>query len=149
MTLAPNPAGVPVYCTALLRWLLWRIEQRISRKTGETEQTKSPNSYHTGKHCDVTDPRNWTDFGNVRAALARAPGAWDGFGFALGEIPERSEILIGLDLDNCLDADGALADWAMQFLGAMGSYTEYSPFGHNIRKDADPHCAFVRGHQIR
>jgi hypothetical protein len=23
------------------------------------------------------------------------------------------------------------------------------PFGHNIRKDADPHRAFVRGHEIR
>jgi len=22
-------------------------------------------------------------------------------------------------------------------------------FGHNIRKDADPDCAFIRGHQIR
>jgi hypothetical protein len=130
--LAPNPNGVPVYLANLPRWLLWRIEQRISRKTGETEETKPPISYHTSKHCDVTDPRNWTDFTNVQSALGRSR-AWDGFGFALGEIADLGENIIGLDLDNCLNEEGALLDWAMAFLVAMASYTEYSPGGVGLK----------------
>jgi primase-polymerase (primpol)-like protein len=130
--LAPNPGGVPLYLTNLPRWLLWRIEQRISRKTGETEETKPPISYHTGKHCDVTDPRNWTDFINVQSALGKSH-ACDGFGIALGEIPEHKEILIGLDADNCLDEDDAIAPWAMEFLIAMASYADRSPGGAGLK----------------
>jgi hypothetical protein len=132
MTLAANPNAVPIYLANLPRWLLWRTEQRINRTSGETEATKPPISYHSGKRCDVTDPRNWTDFASVVAALEKSR-AWDGFGIALGEIPEHDEILIGLDLDACLNEDDALADWAMPFLTAMGSYTERSPGGAGLK----------------
>jgi hypothetical protein len=130
--LAPNPDGVPVYLTNLARWLLWRKEQRVNRKTGEISTTKPPISYHTSKHCNVTDPRSWASFDKVMAALGNS-AAWDGVGFALGDLPEYEEILIGLDLDNCLDEDGALADWAMDFLVAMASYAEVSPSGTGIK----------------
>ncbi len=130
--LAPNPDGVPLYLTRLPRWLLWRIERRVNRATGEITATKPPISFHTGKKCDAHDPRNWTDFTKVAAALTKST-AWDGFGIALGEVAELGEILIGLDLDACLDDDGALAHWAMPFLVAIGSYAEESPGGGGIK----------------
>jgi primase-polymerase (primpol)-like protein len=129
--LAPNPEGVQVYLK-LPRWVLWRTEQRVNRKTGEISTTKPPISYHTSKQCDVTDPRSWTSFEKVMAALGKS-ATWDGAGFALRDLAEYDEILIGLDLDNCLDEDGALAGWAMPFLVAMASYAETSPSGTGIK----------------
>ena len=131
--IAPYSDGVPVYLVELQRWLLWRIEQRINRKTGEVNETKPPISYHTGKTCDATDPRSWSDFASVQNALSKS-SAWDGFGIALGEVAERDEVLIGLDYDCCLDPEtGAVADWAMPFMIAMGSYAEYSPGGEGLK----------------
>jgi Protein of unknown function (DUF3987) len=132
MTLALYAPGVPVYLTNLPRWVLWRTEPRVNRQTGETTETKAPISWHSGKHCDATDPRNWTGFDNVVTALSKS-AAWDGPGFTLGEVDEHDEFIIGLDLDSCLNEDGALADWAMPFLVAMGSYAEHSPSGTGIK----------------
>ena len=79
-------SAVPGYLTAQSRWLLWRTQTKIDRKTGETRITKVPISFHTGKPCDVTAPASWADHAAVEAALGRTPGAWDGPGFALGVI---------------------------------------------------------------
>ena len=126
-------SAVPGYLTAQPRWLLWRTKSTIDRKTGELRTTKIPISYHTGKPADVTTPQSWADHAAVEAALARAPGAWDGPGFALGVIEPISEVVIGLDLDTCLDDEGALAAWALPFLQAMPSYSEVSPSGTGIK----------------
>jgi primase-polymerase (primpol)-like protein len=88
-------SAVPGYLTAQPRWLLWRTETKIDRKTGEKRTTKVPISFHTGKPCDVTAPASWTDYDKVEAALARTPGAWDGAGFALGVIEAIGEVVIG------------------------------------------------------
>jgi hypothetical protein len=134
--LRPNPDGVPRSLTDLPRWVLWRNTHRINRKTGRSEWTKPPISYHTGKRCDVTDQRNWATFAQVSGAKG---GAWDGFGITLGEITDQALVLIGADFDMCLDDDGILADWAMPFLVAMGSHADRSPGGRGVK------ClAFVR-----
>jgi hypothetical protein len=125
-------SAIPVYLTSHARWLLWRTETRIDRKTGEKRSTKVPISFHTGKPCDVTAPASWIDYASVEAALLRSR-AWDGPGFALGAIESIGEVVIGLDGDNCLDEDGAVAEWFMPFLVAMGSYAEESPSGTGIK----------------
>jgi hypothetical protein len=129
--LTPNPDSVPTYLTNLPRWVLWRIEQRVNRQTGETEQTKPPISYRTGKYCDVTDAANWTDFGNVTAALEKSR-AWDGIGFVLGDTGQ-GEWIIGADFDECLDDDEAIAPWAMDPLVILHTYTDKSPGGHGLK----------------
>ena len=126
-------SAVPIYLTTHPRWLLWRTETRIDRKTSEKRATKVPISYHTGKPCDVTTPASWTDYDKVQAALARTPGAWDGAGFALGLIELIGEVVIGLDSDTCLNEDGSPAEWAVPFLDAWGSYAEISPGGVGIK----------------
>jgi primase-polymerase (primpol)-like protein len=86
--IAANPDGVPRQLVESKQWVLWRYEQRINRKTGEVTSTKVPISYHTGKPCDVTDPRSWTSFANVVAALGKS-AAWDGIGFCFGPSARR------------------------------------------------------------
>jgi Protein of unknown function (DUF3987) len=125
--ITPDLDGIPLYLVTQDRWLLWRSKSEIDRKTGKTIERKIPISGHTGKPCDATDPRNWTDFASVKHALDRKTGAWDGPGLALGPIESLAELLIGLDLDGCLDENDALAPWAMPFLVAFGSYSERSP----------------------
>ena len=51
--IAPHPDGVPAYLIELKRWVLWHIETRVNRKTGEVNETKPPISYYTSKTCDV------------------------------------------------------------------------------------------------
>jgi Virulence-associated protein E len=123
----------PDYLTAQPRWLLWRTKSTVDPKTGELRTTKIPISYHTSKPADVTVPQSWADHAAVEAALVRAPGAWDGPGFALGVIEPIGEVVIGLDLDTCLDDEGAPAAWALPFLQAMSSYSEVSPSGTGIK----------------
>jgi primase-polymerase (primpol)-like protein len=75
-------ADIPDFLIRQDRWLLWRIEQRVNRKSGEVTKTKVPIAYATSKPCNVTDPRSWTEFGKVKTALSKSR-AWDGPGFAL------------------------------------------------------------------
>jgi predicted P-loop ATPase len=130
---AASRSAIPDYLTAQARWVLWRWEQRINKKTGETERTKPPVSYRTGKKCDVSDPRNWADYIACESALLRSPDAWDGIGFALGKIEQLDEYVIGADLDQCLDDAGDPVEWALPFLDAMRTYAEISPSGTGIK----------------
>jgi hypothetical protein len=127
-----NLPDIPEFLTRLVRWVLWRIERRVNKETGEVIETKPPISYHTSKKCDITDPRNWADFAKVNAALANS-AAWDGCGIALGIIEELAEVVFGLDADACIDEDGATTPWAMDFLSAASSYAERSPSGRGIK----------------
>jgi hypothetical protein len=131
--IAAHPDGVPTYLADLPRWVLWREEPRRNRKTGETETTKPPISFRTGKKCDITNPHSWASFSDVAAAIRRSNGAYDGFGIALGEVTGHNEILVGIDADNCLDNDGTIAGWAKQFFAAMSSYGDLSPGGRGVK----------------
>ncbi len=123
---------LPHYLTQLPRWVLWRRDARINRKTGETMETKVPISCRTGKKCDITDPRTWADYTAVETALRGGTGAWDGPGLVLGLIEHLGEVLIALDLDQCLDEAGDPEPWTHSFLSAMPTYTEISASGTGL-----------------
>ena len=69
---------------------------------------------------------SWTSYANVAKGLALRTGAWDGAGFVLGVVKELDEVVIGADLDTCLNPDGTLAEWAPPYLQTMPSYAEVS-----------------------
>lgn len=117
--------AIPDFLLNLPRWVLWR---QVASKTGRP--TKVPFSMRGGK-ADATNPATWSEYHLCRDALARAK-AWDGVGVVLGDLG-NGEILAGLDLDSCLDADGALADWARGFLGLLNTYCEISPSGRGLK----------------
>jgi primase-polymerase (primpol)-like protein len=110
--LVPNPGGIPPYLTELPRWVLWREEPRINRKTGEKEITRPPRSYHGGKKCDVNNPHLWADYASVATVIARADGSFDGYGIVLGEVVSLDVVLVGADLDAYFNPDGSIAPWA-------------------------------------
>src|SRR5262249_20590556 len=49
----------------------------------------------------------------------------DGVGFVFTE----EDTFCGVDLDDALDADGRLKEWADELVAALGTYTEVSPSG--------------------
>jgi hypothetical protein len=128
--LALRPDGVPSYLADQPRWVLWRLEPAF--EDGKLIRwTKPPISLLTSKKCDVTQPTAWASFTSVVKALSVSK-AWDGGGIVLGA-NEQGEVLIGLDLDQCLDENGDALPWAMDFLTALGSYAEYSPGGNGVK----------------
>jgi hypothetical protein len=140
--LAPNPDSVPVYLVNLLRWLLWREVRRTNRKSGKAESTKVPVGFRTGKNCDITNPLHWAAFADVTAAMERSTGAFDGYGFVLGDTG-LGEWIIGADLDECLDDDEAIAPWALDPLTILHTYTDKSPGGRGLKPFARIRAADV------
>jgi hypothetical protein len=128
-----NIEGTPAWLIPQARWLGWRAKAKTDRKRGKIITTKVPVSLRTGQPCDATDSRNWFTFAQIAEILDRNAGALDGPGFALGLIEAEGEIVIGLDLDDCLDENDALAPWAKHFLAAFASYAERSPGGHGLK----------------
>lgn len=116
-------ADVPATLKALDQWLVWRSEP--PRKPG-AKPTKVP--YVAGasdRKASTADRSNWRPFDlAVRAWRADRTIAGVGFVFAEGGG------LVGLDLDDSLDADGRLVDWARPLFDQVGAgltYGEVSP----------------------
>lgn len=100
----------------LMRWVLWRNEQRNGRATKIPKQI-------TGKEASSTDPQTWATRAACEAARERI-GA-DGVGIILGDLG-NGYTLAGIDLDSCITA-GTTAPWAQEVLNQFGTYTELSP----------------------
>jgi primase-polymerase (primpol)-like protein len=125
-----NPAIAEL--AAIPRWVVWRLEWRLNKKTGEKDSTKVP--YTTGlRHASSIDPKTWDSFENCRLVAFEA-GAADGVGIVL----DGNDDLIGVDLDDCLERDGTLTPWAKAIAERLNSYTEITPSGRGVR-------IFVRG----
>lgn len=104
------------------QWLVWRFEQ----KDGEPKPRKVPyyagGGRRVGAQGDDADRKRLVSFD--RAFEAASGGRYSGLGFAF--LPDDG--LIGIDLDNCIDAEsGAITEQAAGIIRACGSYTEFSP----------------------
>ena len=71
------------------------------------------------------DPRTWGTLQEAQMALQM--GDFDGLGFELGNFPEGTLRVSGIDLDHIVREDGTLEPFAAEIVKLMKSYTEYSP----------------------
>lgn len=102
--------------TTFRQWVAWRYQARPTGKPG-----KAPICPATGRAADPQDPTTWGSFDAAHAR--RRQDDLPGLGFVLtGDDP-----FVVTDLDNCVDAAGALSEWAMGIVQHLASYTEYSP----------------------
>ncbi|MFD9212080.1 bifunctional DNA primase/polymerase [Streptomyces sp. NPDC059544] len=101
---------IPAELTSRPRWI-----RRTARKV--------PITVH-GEAASSTDPSTWSRY---RDAAASSAGA--GLGFVLD-----GDGVVCLDLDHCLDADGAVAGWAQNVLDAVAgsSWVEVSASGDGL-----------------
>ncbi len=115
---------------ALPQWVCWRFSQ------GEGKRKKPPCSLG-GELINPTDPANWIDFAEAAAAIEEAEllaeeegedGAISGIGFSLSD----SDPFTCIDIDHCLDENGAPDDFAKGIIRRFNSYTEVSPSGNGL-----------------
>jgi primase-polymerase (primpol)-like protein len=101
---------IPAELTSRPRWI-----RRTARKVPLTVD---------GGTASSTDPSTWSRY---RDAAASSAGA--GLGFVLD-----GDGIVVLDLDHCLDADGAVAGWAQNVLDAVAgsSWVEVSASGDGL-----------------
>lgn len=112
---AAKSARFPAEMTARDRWMRYRLQRRGAKITKVPTTT-------AGRNASSTDPSTWTTFADAKASKVGA-----GLGFALGDG-------IGcIDLDDCIDEHGNVADWARRIIDlAPRTFMEVSQSGRGI-----------------
>jgi hypothetical protein len=127
-----SPLGfetIPFELRALGRWVLWRYDDlRPNGKRAKVPYRRN------GKHAKVNDSATWSLFEAVKAAYLNPFNAFDGVGFVM----TAEDGLVGIDLDDCVNADGSLTPLAQRLVALLRTYWEYSPSGRGLR-------AFIKG----
>jgi hypothetical protein len=116
--------AVPDSLAELDQWLVWRSESRDGGKP-----TKVPYDLK-GSRASSTDPKTWCTFDAALKGLQDYPEHWSGIGFVFSP----GDPYFGIDLDDCLDAEGNLKPWAQPIMERFAdSYAEISPSGLGIK----------------
>lgn len=118
---------IPAALRERAQWLVWRFES----KDGEAKPRKVPyyanGSRRTGQQGSEDDRLRLVPFEHARHALEA--GNFSGLGFAF--LP--GDGLIGIDLDNVIDAEtGEVQERAAGIIAACDSFTELSPSGRGV-----------------
>jgi P4 family phage/plasmid primase-like protien len=122
-TLDVNPEGIPEGLTQRDQWVCWQYKWQ----SGREEWTKVPVDATTGYNAKSSDKDTWTSY--ATALEYHHTNDTDGLGFMLDE----SDTVLGLDLDDCRDADtGELEPWAAHLLIDVDTYAEVSPSGTGL-----------------
>jgi hypothetical protein len=118
MTLPIIPENIPQELKALAQWIVWRFVVKEGRWTKPPYQTKA-NAF-----ARVNDETTWSTFDEALAAVHA--GKADGLGCVL-----RGGA--GIDLDDCVSADGDISDWAQVIIDRADTYVEISPTGTGVK----------------
>jgi len=116
--LAPIPENIPDELKTERRWVCWKIVLRHGKPT------KLPIDAKTGSAASSTDATTWGDFNQAVETYQKQK--LDGIGFVLGDS------WCGVDLDDCIAADGGLTSLAHYVVSSLASYTERSPSGAGL-----------------
>ncbi len=115
-------ASIPAALRELPQWVCWMYLTR------DGKQTKCPMNARTGRKADTTDPSTWVPFDEaVKAWTANDRYAGVGFVFS------ASDPYSGIDLDGCIDDNGAVVASAREIIDSLNSYTEISPSGRGVK----------------
>lgn len=83
-----------------------------------------------GRRASSPNPHDWTQFQNALRSWRRHPQRYAGLGFVLC----ADDPFVGIDLDDCLEQDGALSPWANGVVERFSdTYIEISPSGRGLK----------------
>ncbi|MFN9114693.1 MAG: hypothetical protein ACK5XN_31920 [Bacteroidota bacterium] len=130
---------IPQAMRAAHQWVLWKLEKRDGKATKVPYQVN-------GRMASSTDPAHWSSFEAVQQVLQANLDTYTGCGFVFAP----GDDFVGIDLDNCMDTDWQLDDWAKDVLAHLPSYAEVSPSGKGLKIFClgRPNCAKGRKLQI-
>jgi putative DNA primase/helicase len=100
------------------QWVVWKA-------VGD-KPDKVPYSARTGRRASSTDLLTWSTF--QEALEVYESGEYAGVGFVFSS----ADPYTGIDLDDCVDADGEIAGWALEIVRYFDSYTELSATGSGL-----------------
>ena len=119
-------SGIPDELKALHRWAPWQAVFNVKR--GKFD--KLPKSaVHPEIGISTAAPEKWFTHDQALTSYIKAKGMLSGICFVMTGI----EGVVGIDMDNCLDANGTVAPWAQEVIRTANSYTEVSPSGRGLR----------------
>ena len=119
-------SGIPDELKALHRWAPWQAVFNVKR--GKFD--KLPKSaVHPEIGISTAAPEKWFTHDQALTSYIKAKGMLSGVCFLMTGI----EGVVGIDMDNCLDANGTVAPWAQEVIRTANSYTEISPSGRGLR----------------
>jgi putative DNA primase/helicase len=110
--------SIPEELRARPQWVVWKA-------VGD-KPDKVPYSARTGRRASSTDLLTWSTF--QEALEAYENGDFAGLGFVFSS----ADPYTGIDLDDCVDADGEIAGWALEIVRYFDSYTELSATGTGL-----------------
>jgi len=120
--------NIPMELKRIPRWVLWRLVE-----VGEEDNrrwSKMP-TQPSGLPASSTNPKTWADFLTIQAAYQNTPEKFAGIGFVF----TAQDNIIGVDLDDCYDADSsAFTNAALQHIAdSINGYMEVSPSGTGVK----------------
>jgi putative DNA primase/helicase len=122
---APNKRLLPVKAESIPEELRVRPQWVVWKAVGDKPE-KVPYSARTGRRASSTDLLTWATFQEALEAYENSDYAGLGFVFS------SADPYTGIDLDNCVDADGEIAGWALEIVRYFDSYTELSASGTGL-----------------
>jgi putative DNA primase/helicase len=122
---APNKRLLPVKAESIPEELRVRPQWVVWKAVGD-KPDKIPYSARSGRRASSTDLLTWATF--QEALEAYENGDYAGIGFVFSS----ADPYTGVDLDDCVDADGEIAGWAMEIVRYFDSYTELSATGSGL-----------------
>ena len=106
--------------TDIPNWVCWTKMARDNGKVG-----KMPINPKTGRGAKTNDASTWGTY--AEACAAKQTKGYDGIGFEF-----TNSGLVGIDLDDCIEEDGALSPLSSHLVESISSYTELSPSGKGL-----------------
>ena len=125
-------SAIPDDLKALRRWAPWKGVYNAERGKFDKIPRRADRPEYG---ISTASPEKWYSHSEALSAYIKSKGMLDGIGFVMTGIDD----VVGLDLDDCLDANGNAAPWALEIVNATGSYTEISPSGNGLRIFAHGH----------
>jgi putative DNA primase/helicase len=116
------------------RWVAWRVEIKLG-KNGKERTEKVPYDPSSDRQARVpTDPRTWGTRDEAEERCRDLLGHDDvgGVGIVLGQLDDGT-LLMGIDLDHCIQSDDRIADWAVEVIKRFDTYAEVSPSGLGVK----------------
>jgi hypothetical protein len=132
-----QPDNIPAELKEHTHWVAWQYVWKNGKNGGKWD--KPPVNCNTGGPAASTEPKTWVTFDRAMTYYADNPSKVDGIGFALSKKEPHADPFVGIDLDDCVNAEtGAILPWAQKIIDRLGTYVEISPSRTGLR-------AFVRG----
>lgn len=122
----PTLTDIPAALRARDQWVCWRLEAR----EGDDKFTKVPyQPARPNRKASSKAPHTWTSVILALETAADPRHKFDGIGYVFS----ADDPYAGFDLDDIIDDNGAIADWARAWLLDMDTYVEVSPSGHGVK----------------